>query len=135
MELSYFTVYIITQLNSISHFLITICILSIISSMIFIVLAFNTKLNPQYIKISKYCLLIFIVVLFINSILPSSKTAAAIYLLPKLVNNESVQQIGKDSIGILRQYTSQYLKDLKDDVVTPKDPRVPKKQTDKEEDI
>lgn len=37
---------------------------------------------------------------FLNSILPTQKEVAAIYLIPKIVNSETAQQFAKDASGL-----------------------------------
>ena len=44
--------------------------------------------------------------------IPSTKEAAVIYLIPTIVNNEKVQNIGKNSLEILEKYTQDWIQDL-----------------------
>lgn len=44
--------------------------------------------------------------------LPSTKQMAAIYVVPKMANNEDFQEIAGNSIDILKEYTRQWLEEL-----------------------
>jgi hypothetical protein len=53
-----------------------------------------------------------IVSTLVLSFLPSTKQMAVIYLVPKIVNNEQVQNIAGTSLKILEGYTQKYLDEL-----------------------
>lgn len=55
---------------------------------------------------------IFIITLLPAIFVPTTEQAAAIYLVPKIVENEQVQNISDNSLKILQQLTENYLKDL-----------------------
>lgn len=54
----------------------------------------------------------FFVALGATALLPSSKTVAAMYLVPAVVNNERVQGVASDGLKILELLTKQYVEDL-----------------------
>lgn len=69
-------------------------------------------------KALKYILCIaFVAFLFgcLRIFIPSSKTAAAMYIIPAIANNEKVQTIGENSIEILRKLSKQWLLELDKD--------------------
>jgi len=50
----------------------------------------------------------------VSTFLPSSRLAAAMYMVPAIANNEDVQAIGSNSIEALRLLTEDWLRDLAD---------------------
>lgn len=48
----------------------------------------------------------------IACLIPSQKDAAAIWLIPKLANNEQISNITSNSLDVLEQKTREYLRDL-----------------------
>lgn len=72
--------------------------------------------NKQHNKTLKKFLItvaIFFVVLSIaKTFLPSTKLAAAMYVVPAIANNEDVKAIGGNSIEALRKLTEQWLLEL-----------------------
>ena len=53
-----------------------------------------------------------ILILIINCFTPSSKTLASMIMIPAVVNNEQVQNIGKNSLTILEELTKQWVIDI-----------------------
>ena len=50
----------------------------------------------------------------ISAVTPSSKLAAAMYVIPAVANNEDMKAIGGNSLEILRKLTEQWLLELND---------------------
>lgn len=48
----------------------------------------------------------------LNCIVPNSKTLAAMYIVPAIVNNEQIQGIAGNSLKALEKLTQKWLKDL-----------------------
>ncbi len=72
----------------------------------------------------RFAALSFLIVLFSLSILtfvPRAKEAAAIYLIPKMVNNEAVQEIPGDAVKLLQLKLDEWINDLSPGKATPKD--------------
>lgn len=95
-------IYWITRLNGINIFLGTIMSLSIIVVFIFLIGMIVTKLDhdveeygifKRYLITSTY---IFIPITILFILTPTTKEACAIYVVPKIVNNEKVQNIGQE---------------------------------------
>ncbi len=95
-------IYWITRLNGINIFLGTIMTLSIIAVFIFLIGMIVTKLDhdveeygifKRYLITSTY---IFIPITILFILTPTTKEACAIYVVPKIVNNEKVQNIGQE---------------------------------------
>lgn len=67
------------------------------------------KVQAERLKLSvKIC--IFIVLLYV--LVPNTKTVAAMYLIPIVVNNEQLQELTDTSLEILNNLTKQYLKSI-----------------------
>lgn len=61
--------------------------------------------------------LAFLTVLFSSLLIftPSSKTLAAMYVIPAVVNNEQIQNIGKNGLESLELLTKQWVKELREE--------------------
>lgn len=105
--MTYTFVYLLTRLDSLNNYLEALSIISlagiIIIGLAALILFRAEKINI-YTKIKKY-LFGFIIALFISSsiqlIVPTTKEAAVIYLLPKIINNEEVQKIPDNIFKLL----------------------------------
>ena len=95
-------IYWITRLNGINIFLGTIMTFSIIAVFIFLIGMLVTKLDhdvEEYGIFKKYLLTstyIFISITILFILNPTTKEACAMYVVPKIVNNEKVQNIGQE---------------------------------------
>lgn len=49
-----------------------------------------------------------------NAFIPSTRLAAAMYVVPAIANNENIQAIGSNSLEALRLLTEDWLRDLAD---------------------
>lgn len=54
----------------------------------------------------------FFVLVIVNALIPSTRLAAAMYLVPAVVNNEDVKAIGDNSLEALRLLTEDWLREL-----------------------
>ena len=95
-------IYWITRLNGINIFLGTIMTLAAIAVFIFLIGMIVTKVDhdvEEYGIFKKYLLTsiyIFIPITILFILTPTTKEACAIYVVPKIVNNEKVQNIGQE---------------------------------------
>lgn len=71
----------------------------------------DSKVESTYIKFFISAICAFIITIFI----PSSKTLASMIMIPTIVNNEQVQNIGKNSLTILEKLTKQWVIDITSD--------------------
>lgn len=65
-------------------------------------------------KWGKYLLrscIVFSAALLLRGFVPSTKEACVIYLLPKIANNESVQNIGEKSMKLIESKVSEWLQE------------------------
>lgn len=72
----------------------------------------TAKISVKMLILSLICSVIFLI---LNTFLPSTRQMAAIYVVPAIVNNERVQNIGSKTLDIsedLLKLTEQYLKDV-----------------------
>ena len=72
----------------------------------------SCKADYMIAKKARNYLLLFVPLLFIGVFLPSSKTIAAMYLIPKIANNESVQQIPSKALEVMNKSLDAWIKDL-----------------------
>lgn len=105
--MSYKFVYLLTRLDILNQYIEAISIISLIGVIIMgivTLLYFISEKENIYPKIKGY-IIGFIIMLFIVSsiqiIVPTTKEAAVIYLLPKMVNNEEVQKIPQNIFKLL----------------------------------
>lgn len=60
-----------------------------------------------------YCPVLAVVFMFIAIFLPSTKQAAIIYVLPKIANNEQVQQIPQKLLDVANKQLDEWIGDFK----------------------
>lgn len=63
-------------------------------------------------KIPLLFFLLGFILLSSHALIPSTKQAAAIYLVPKMVNDEDVKEIAANSMGILKLQTEKWIEGL-----------------------
>lgn len=100
--ISPWTVYWITRLDSIQSLFALVAILSMIAATLYTL--FNLiELERRPPRLG--AIIAFVVLFIVGATLtPTTKEACAIYLIPKIVNNESVQEIGVDIKTLARDW-------------------------------
>ncbi len=73
---------------------------------------FDKRWIPKAIGYLKYTITVSIICLVISILVPTQKEAAAIYLIPKIVNNEQIQDISKNSLNLLNNTLAEYLDNI-----------------------
>jgi multisubunit Na+/H+ antiporter MnhE subunit len=63
-------------------------------------------------KICIGCIITAIVCVVLHGLLPSTRMAAAMFVVPAVANNENMQAIGGNSLQALRKLTEQWLREL-----------------------
>ena len=63
-------------------------------------------------KFIKWAIVPLVISLALLTFVPNQKEAAAIWLVPKMVNNEQFNNVAKDTLSILEKHTQLYLKEL-----------------------
>ena len=116
-----FDVYLVGMLDSIKESTVFIVLLSVcailVGASILIIANTSSYMSDEQIsrliKVGKRTLITSIIIttifLGVHTFLPSSRLAAAMYILPAAANNEDLQKIGGDSLKILRELTEKWL--------------------------
>lgn len=112
-----FDVYLITILDNLKYCCKGVITFSIICLVIsFIVWAIATLSESTY-AVVKYkffpiiCSMILIFSTALTALTPTSKQMACIYIIPKIVNNETIQQLPENILKLLNNYLEDLLKD------------------------
>ena len=118
--MSNWTIYWLTRLDvinaicTVSGVLLGIGSLSLI--IFCIISASNSYDKDEYkmcLRIRKWVFPLTFICIAIAVFVPSSKEFAAIYLIPKIVNNEQVQQIPDKGLSLLNSKLDQWLDDIR----------------------
>lgn len=121
--MSWFIVYLIVILDGVH---VGMKVASVLSGLLWATCAFasivigngaavtenDKKIAIRARKLSKMALVVFIACSFVYVFAPNTKQAAAIYLIPKVVNNEDVQNVSKDGVRLLKEKLNSYLSDF-----------------------
>jgi hypothetical protein len=101
-------IYLFTRLESINEIIRLLSVLTAVLVPSWIVIGFMAQViekNDYLVKpLFKYKtkLIIFVImILSLNILVPTTKEAAAIYLLPKIVNNENISHIPNKALDVL----------------------------------
>ena len=110
-------IYFIGILDSVSQlFFVIIAISAMIAVAFFMWLATDADMGRMTHEMQRRCFILSLSSFVIFSILftftPSSKLAAAMFIVPAVANNENVQAIGSNSLEALRKLTEQWLREL-----------------------
>ena len=94
-------IYWITRLDGIKTFLAVVCVFSVVSLIIFIISSVLTATNKDdtyriQVKGLKISLFIFLITALSEIFTPCTKQACAMYVIPKIINNEKIQEVGKE---------------------------------------
>ena len=100
------TIYWIGILDSVSTFLTMVTTISSVSVIPFAITE-KWRLIKVAISIAAFCGLV-------ATVIPSSKLAAAMYIVPAVANNEDVRAIGGNSLKALRKLSEEWLLELAD---------------------
>lgn len=117
-------IYLITRLDVLNAFIIfTIGLLLVTGAIYFIVKAVTiaetydddekSNLQKTYTQnLSKFSMIL-ILISFISVLLPSTKEAIAIYMVPKIVNNEQIQKLPDNTLKLFNTKLEQWIKEIK----------------------
>ena len=94
-------IYWITRLDGIKAFFGIICVFSGISLIIFIITsivtgAYKDNEHRMHIKGLKISLFVFLSAALSEIFTPDTKQACAMYVIPKIINNEKIQEVGRE---------------------------------------
>jgi len=112
--MSAWIVYLVLILSSVKVFFIVIAFSGIV---VFLCFWFHQWLDDNgYEWVCKKpvqrCLAFFVCLFFIACLIPSTKQACLIYVIPKIANNEQVQKIPDKLLELGNKYLDEQLKDL-----------------------
>lgn len=114
-------VYWLGVVDSMKTWVLVLSELSMISGVIALVIySFQyTENGVNYPKIGKLAIILIsvgLMALTIRVFIPNGKTIAAMYVLPPIVNNESVQALPSEVLDFVRGYIKQYTPKEIDDI-------------------
>lgn len=111
MEVTPLMIYVIDISGTVKLVSKMVLLASLIASIILGVLALDEEFARRAIKV------VVVHVILISALLtvfiPDSKTLAAMYVIPAVVNNEQIQNISKNGIESLELLTKQWVDDLR----------------------
>ena len=67
--------------------------------------------RPLAYKIAKYLVIVFIITVGFRIVIPTQTEVAAIYLVPKIINNESVQKVPESVAKLLEVKLNQWIEE------------------------
>jgi len=114
-------IYWITRLDSASFVLAAVFIISIIAIVVLLIAraclaepyyAWEKKFNAEWLTPLKITLAMAMLSGFISLFIPTTKEFAAIYLIPKIANNEQVQKIPDNATRLLNAKLEQWIDDI-----------------------
>ena len=125
-------VYWITRLDAIRCVSIGVAILLAITVVVLFVMGVSfcgdrtsasedKTIRRQYRKVTVRCMFPLIFLLFLIAFIPSTKEACAIYLIPKVVNNEEVQKVPNNALKLLNAKLEEWIDEQIGDEDAPQD--------------
>ena len=119
MEISPWLVYWLMQLDSICKFVDAVAVFGSVLLIGLIVVRTICKVHAEWdssaqtfydatASLCKFSSIIIPIIVLINIFIPSTKTVAAMILIPPIVNNEQVQQIPDDILTFVRSVIKEY---------------------------
>lgn len=112
MEVTPLTIYLFTLVDKIRLLLLFVWIGGSIVGIPVFIASFDLSIsNDVRNKWTKRVLTVIITSIILSVFIPSTKTLAAMYVIPPIVNNESVQELPAEILSFVKEY----LKELKDE--------------------
>lgn len=112
------TIYFVGILDNINNvfFVFVIVSLALAGGLSLIILNENdediTKFCCRWLK---WAVFGFVLSVFLHAFTPTTKLAAAMYVIPTIANNENVKELGGDTMVLLKKLTKQWVSDLDKD--------------------
>ena len=107
MTITAFDIYLVTLADDLSCFL---CIVSFLSLLV-VIFGLPVEETHKIKQGQKRAAIIFITALILVTVIPRSKTIAAMYLVPAIVNNKHIQSSTSNALETLENLTKEWLKD------------------------
>ena len=116
MTLTAFDIYLVSVCGNINTIAILIIFLSISVLLILLVLYILGDKDEQVAAIQqgKFTSIILAITLAIATLIPSSKTLAAMYVLPAVVNSDFIQKLPSDISALAQAYVKDLLNGFED---------------------
>lgn len=110
-------IYLFGALDRLNLFLVLLLVgFIVLFLLVFMAFAQSVDFTKEDKLFLKRLVIAFLVIIFLNIFVPSQKTVAAMYLIPKIVENEKVVGLGEKSLDVLDGYLDEWMKDLKGEV-------------------
>lgn len=113
MEITPFTMYLFTRLDSLNVLFTILFVISVVCVPLFSLIKYAE--SEELFPLKTNIILAFIIFFFGSCavLIPSQKEAAAIMLIPKIVNSEKTELIADKSFELLKLKLDEYIFDLK----------------------
>ena len=112
MEVTPLTIYLFTLVDKIRLLSLFVWIGGAIVGIPVFIASFDLGIsNDVRIKWTKRVLTVIFTCVILSVLVPSTKTLAAMYVIPPIVNNQSVQELPAEILSFVKEY----LKDMKDE--------------------
>lgn len=96
--ISSFEVYLVMQLDTVIKVLVSLSIISALLCMPVIVISLTSGYTSTYVKkLGRWVMVTFLLSTTLCSFLPSSKTAAAMIILPKITSSENINALSVEA--------------------------------------
>lgn len=114
------TIYLLMQADTLKEtisFLFGISVVILFGVIIVSVIYADATLEEQkaIAKFRKWFVAVFFSLIILDTAMPSSKTIAAMYAVPAVVNNEQVQQLPEEILMFVRDFLKEHTKEHKKD--------------------
>lgn len=114
------TIYLLMQADTLKEtisFLFGISVIILFGTLIVSVVFADASLEEQrtIAKFRKWFAIVFFSLITLDTVIPSSKTIAAMYAVPAVVNNEQVQQLPEEILMFVRDFLKEHTKEHKKD--------------------
>ena len=120
MEITTFGMYLFTRLDTLKSISIICSLLGVVFVIVFIFLLLvgfmaddKDATNSGKFLLKRKLLWVFAIISWVLfCLIPTQKEAAAIYLVPNIVNNEKVQQLPNNAVELLNKQLESWINDL-----------------------
>ena len=110
-----FDIYLVMQLDSISCILSAITLFLIIAIVFFSMACIDDLGEGRMPKYIKHAIVYLLIIMAINSLIPSSKTAAAMIIIPKIASDKNIDYFSGEAKELYKYFKQSLLEDMKDD--------------------
>ena len=113
--MEWYHIYLFTRIDYVvgcaEFFMLLVVLGLIILACFFPVYYDEEEYRPLAYKIAKYLVIVLIITIGFRAVIPTQTEVAAIYLVPKIVNNESVQKIPESVAKLLEVKLNQWIEE------------------------